>query len=113
MNVLVYTKGHRNTSSYEEKDTDIIIEHDNYICIYEPDNIGNIVFLATSNRHKKSLPDNVRHFTNELICRGVRIVTIRNKKWKSMLSKLNSIELIYENEEYCIYVRKGLYREGV
>lgn len=108
MNVLDYTNKYKNTSSYEEKDTDIVIEHDSYICIYEPDNIGNIIFIATSNKHNESLLDNVRYFTNELICRGVRIVTIRNKKWKSMLSTIDSIELIYENEEYCIYVRRNI-----
>ena len=108
MNVLVYTKGHKNTSSYEEKDTDVVIEHDNYICIYEPDNIGNIVFIATSNMHNESLWDNVRYFTNELVYRGVRIVTVRNKKWKSMLNKLDSIRLDYVNEEYCIFVRRNI-----
>ena len=56
-----------NTATYEPKDTDIILEQDNYICIYERNNIGNIIFLTTSNQHKLSLLDNVMYFAYMLI----------------------------------------------
>lgn len=95
------------TATYEPKDTDIILEQDNYICIYERNNIGNIIFLTTSNQHKLSLLDNVMYFSYMLIHRyGVRIATIRNKKWKVILNKIYNTELVYENEEYMIYVIK-------
>ena len=94
-----------NTATYEPKDTDIILEQDNYICIYERNNIGNIIFLTTSNQHKLTLLDNVMYFAYMLIHRyGVRIVTIRNKKWKAILNKIYGTELVYENDEYMIYV---------
>ena len=96
-----------NTATYEPKDTDIILEQDNYICIYERNNIGNIIFLTTSNQHKLSLLDNVMYFAYELIYKyGVRIVTIRNKKWKVILDRIYNTELVYENDEYMIYVIK-------
>lgn len=96
-----------NTATYEPKDTDIILEQDNYICIYERNNIGNIIFLTTSNQHKLSLLDNVMYFAYMFIHRyGVRIVTIRNKKWKVILNKIYNTELVYENDEYMIYVIK-------
>lgn len=96
-----------NTATYEPKDTDIILEQDNYICIYERNNIGNIIFLTTSNQHNLSLLDNVMYFAYMLIHRyGVRIVTIRNKKWKVILDRIYNTELVYENEEYMIYVIK-------
>lgn len=95
------------TATYEPKDTDIILEQDNYICIYERNNIGNIIFLTTSNQHKLSLLDNVMYFAYELIYKyGVRIVTVRNKKWKVILNKIRNTELVYENDEYMIYIRK-------
>lgn len=96
-----------NTATYEPKDTDIILEQDNYICIYERNNIGNIIFLTTSNQHKLSLIDNVMYFASMFIYRyGVRIVTIRNKKWKVILNNIYNTELVYENDEYMIYVIK-------
>ena len=96
-----------NTATYEPKDTDIILEQDNYICIYERNNIGNIIFLTTSKQHKLSLLDNVMYFAHMLIHRyGVRIATIRNKKWKGILNKIYGTELVYENDEYMIYVIK-------
>lgn len=96
-----------NTATYEPKDTDIILEQDNYICIYERNNIGNIIFLTTSNQHKLSLLDNVMYFAYELIYKyDVRIVTVRNKKWKVILNKIYNTELVYENDEYMIYVIK-------
>ena len=95
------------TATYEPKDTDIILEQDNYICIYERNNIGNIILLTTSNQHKLSLLDNVMYFAYMLIHKyGVRIVTIRNKKWKVILNKIYNTELVYENDEYMIYVIK-------
>lgn len=113
MNILDYTKNYPNTSSYVRKDTDIIINHDNYICIYETDNIGNIVFLSISDKHNKSLLENVRYFTKELIERyNICIVTIRNKKWNAILNKIDDIVLYYENEEYCIYIREDLLKRG-
>ena len=88
-----------NTATYEPKDT--------YICIYERNNIGNIIFLTTSNQHKLSLLDNVMYFAYMLIHRyGVRIATIRNKKWKVILDRIYNTELVYENDEYMIYVIK-------
>lgn len=109
MNILDYTKSYKSTSSYVYKNTDIIINNDNYICIYEPDNIGNIVFLSISDKHNKSLLENVRYFTKELIERyNICIVTVRNKKWNAILNKIDNIVLAYENEEYCIYVREDL-----
>lgn len=96
-----------NTATYEPKDTDIILEQDNYICIYERNNIGNIIFLTTSNQHNLSLLDNVMFFASMLIHRyGVRIATIRNKKWKVILDRIYNTELVYENEEYMIYIIK-------
>ena len=96
-----------NTATYEPKDTDIILGQDNYICIYERNNIGNIIFLTTSNQHNLSLLDNVMYFAYMLIHRyGVRIVTIRNKKWKVILDRIYNTELVYENDEYMIYVIK-------
>lgn len=96
-----------NTATYEPKDTDIILGQDNYICIYERNNIGNIIFLTTSNQHNLSLLDNVMYFAYMLIHRyGVRIVTIRNKKWKAILDRIYNTELVYENDEYMIYVIK-------
>lgn len=96
-----------NTATYEPKDTDIILEQDNYICIYERNNIGNIIFLTTSNQHNLSLLDNVMYFAYMLIHRyGVRIATIRNKKWKAILDRIYNTELVYENDEYMIYVIK-------
>lgn len=96
-----------NTATYEPKDTDIILEQDNYICIYERNNIGNIIFLTTSNQHNLSLLDNVMFFASKLIHRyGVRIATIRNKKWKVILDRIYNTELVYENEEYMIYIIK-------
>lgn len=112
MNILDYTKSYKSTSSYVKKATDIVIEHDNYICIYEAENIGNIVFLAISDKHEKSLLENIKYFTNELIEKyNVRIVTIKNKKWNAILNKIKDIVLVYENEEYCIYVREDLYEK--
>lgn len=96
-----------NIATYEPKDTDIILEQDNYICIYERNNIGNIIFLTTINQHQLSLLDNVMYFAYMLIHRhGVRIATIRNKKWKVILNKIYGTELVYENDEYMIYVIK-------
>lgn len=96
-----------NTATYEPKDTDIMLEQDNYICIYERNNIGNIIFLATSNQHKLSMLDNVMFFASMLIHRyGVRIATIRNKKWKVILDRIYNTELVYENDEYMIYIIK-------
>lgn len=95
------------TATYEPKDTDIMLEQDNYICIYERNNIGNIIFLATSHQHKLSLLDNVMFFAFMLIhIYGVRIATIRNKKWKVILDRIYNTELVYENDEYMIYVIK-------
>lgn len=114
MNVLSYTNKYKSTSSYVKKDTDIVIEHDNYICIYEAENIGNIVFLAINDKHENSLLENVKYFTNELIEKfNVHVVTIRNKKWNAILNKIENIALYYENEEYCIYVREDLYEKRI
>lgn len=92
-------------AKYETKDTDIMLEQDNYICVYERNNIGNIILLATSHQHKLSLLDNVMHFASMLIyIYGIRIATIRNKKWKAILDIIYNTELVYENEECMIYV---------
>lgn len=96
------------TKDYVPKDKDIILTWDGYTCIYEQENIGNIIFIAADEKHAGSLLDNVRLFTKALIKHGVRVATIRNKKWKSVLNKVDCLSLEYENEEYCIYVRKDL-----
>ena len=95
-----------NTATYEPKDTDIILTNDGYLCIYEPENISNIVFIAISEKHKNTLFNNVLFFTKTLIRYGVRLVTVRNKKWQHLLEKVGMLELKYENDEYMIYIRK-------
>lgn len=108
MDLKELTDKYELTKDYEPKDTDIVLTCDGYTCIYEPENIGNIIFIATDEKHEDSLLDNVRFFTKTLIRYGVRVVTIRNKKWKSVLNKIDCLSLEYENKEYCIYVRKDL-----
>lgn len=108
MDLKELTDKYELTKDYEPKDTDIVLNWDGYTCIYEAENIGNIIFIATEEKHEYSLLDDVRFFTKTLIRYGVRVVTIRNKKWKSVLNKIDCLSLEYENKEYCIYVRKDL-----
>lgn len=100
-------KKHELTAGYEYDENDVILEYDGYVCIYQPKTCGNIVFLAVKNKHRYSLWHNVKYFYVLLkeIYR-VNIITIRNKRWKYLLNKLNGIQLVYENDEYCIYTRE-------
>lgn len=103
-------KKYEKTADYTYSDTDVILEADGYLLIYQPDTIGNLVFLKISDTHKYTLLQMVKHFSELLYLKyGVRIVTIKNKKWKYVMNKLKELQLIYENEEYCIYVREDLY----
>ena len=95
------------TSAQVEKVYDIILGVSADMDELE-ENIGNIIFIAADEKHVGSLLDTVRLFTKTLIKHGVRVATIRNKKWKSVLNKVDCLSLEYENEEYCIYVRKDL-----
>lgn len=95
------------TANYEHDENDIILEYDGYACIYQPNSCGNIVFLAVKDKHKYSLWHNVKYFYVLLKgIYGVSIITVRNKKWKYLLNKLNGLKLAYENDEYCIYTRE-------
>lgn len=103
-------KKYEKTADYTYSDTDVILEADGYLLIYQPDTIGNLVFLKISDKHKHTLLQVVKYFSEWLYLKyGVRIVTIKNKKWKYVMNKLKELQLIYENEEYCIYVREDLY----
>lgn len=105
---MEYTSKYESTNTYEPKDSDIVLTNDGYLCIYEAENIGNIIFIATDEKHKNSLFDNVRFFTKTLIRYGVKVVTVHGDRWRNLLNRISILELKYNKGGYYIYVRKDL-----